>query len=258
MSAVRCKNPTGDRRTPALAAARVSPCRAHAQRRARGARAVPADAVAVRAGSDGGQLAEDTKDLLVAHLLGRVQVRALDGRVGLGVEGRHGCNGAHDHAHWVCVVAERLEVLRQVLVDERVPQHPRLPVLQLRLQSCRRGSQQCARRVGACSPNVPSRRPCVARAHLVGQLAVDEQERHLEKARLFDQLFNVVPAVPVPRGSVEPRPHPHADGGGRTEATTKGVSRGPRWPHAPCRGPPARRSSDAGTARTGGCRGRCR
>ena len=95
---------------------------------------VPANAVAVGACGDGRELAEQTKDLLVADALRLVQVVALDGRVGLGVKGRHGSDRAHDHAHRVRIVAERLEVLRQIFVNERVPEHAHLPVAELGLQ----------------------------------------------------------------------------------------------------------------------------
>ena len=106
--------------------------RGKAEHRA-GCHDVPADAVAVGTRGDRRELAKQTKDLLVADALRLVEIVALDGRVGLWVEGRHGGDGAHDHAHGMRIVAERLEVLRQVFMNECVPEHAHLPVAELGL-----------------------------------------------------------------------------------------------------------------------------
>ena len=163
---------------------------------------VPADAVAVGAGGHGWKLAEQSEDLLVPYALRAVEVVALNGRVGLWVEGGHGRDGAHDHAHGVGVVAEGLEVLGQVLVDKGVPQHARLPVAQLGLGSrpatVLARSQARTGRVSREPASAGARQPPAP--HLVWQLAMNEQKRHLQKRRLFDELFDVVPAVPGHRG----------------------------------------------------------
>mmetsp|Transcript_1482 Transcript_1482/g.5242 ORF Transcript_1482/g.5242 Transcript_1482/m.5242 type:complete len:298 (-) Transcript_1482:394-1287(-) len=66
----------------------------------------PANAMAVGAGCNGGHLAEDAEDLLVADLLILEERRMLQRRVRLRVERRE-CRGArNEHSHGVCVIAE--------------------------------------------------------------------------------------------------------------------------------------------------------
>jgi hypothetical protein len=83
----------------------------------------PPDAVAVGEGRDGGDLADDAPDLLLAH--GRI-VNVL----GFRVERGHGRDRADQDAHGVSVVAESLDQLDQAVVEEEVPADAVLPPLQ--------------------------------------------------------------------------------------------------------------------------------
>ena len=121
-----------------------------------------ADAVAVGVGRDGRHGAQRAVDLLVAESDVLIAVLASERRVGLGVEGAHGGDRGHDHAHGVRVVAERAHHLLQLLMDVRVAHHAGVEVGRLL-----RGRQ----------------------------LAVDEEERDLKEGRLLGELLDGVATV---------------------------------------------------------------
>ena len=124
-----------------------------------------ADAEAVRGGRQRRHLGDQADDLLVAGL-------GVEDVLGVEIEGGQGGDGRDEHPHGMGVVVEALEeALADVLVDERV--------------------------VGDVVP--PG-----GELLLVGQLAVEEEVRHLEVGRALGQLLNGVAAVAQdPRIAVE-------------------------------------------------------
>jgi hypothetical protein len=98
------------------------------------------------------------------HLRDQPQHRVVDAAVGLGllVEGGERCDRGGAHRHRMCVLRERLEEAHEVLVEQRVVRDLLREALQL---------------VGG------------------GQLAVDQEPRHLEEVAHLRQLLDRVAAV---------------------------------------------------------------
>jgi hypothetical protein len=121
-----------------------------------------APAESVGASGQGGHLGDQAHDLLAPHL-------GVEDVLGLGIEGGQRRNGGHQDAHRVGVVMEAFEeLLAHVLMDERVMGDLVAPGFEL---------------FGG------------------GQLAVDQQVRHLEVRRTFGQLLDRV--APVAQNAVD-------------------------------------------------------
>ena len=101
-------------------------------------------------------------NLLVTQLHVLVHVLPYQRRVRLRMKGGQCGDSGYEHAHGVSVVAEGRDGLLQVLVYKRVSHHTLVEVVEL---------------------------------HCVGQLAVDQQKRHLQERGLLCQLLDGVAAI---------------------------------------------------------------